>query len=66
MRVVIDLKIIFREQKVSSYFEYNICYNFRITLSVFEMWQYKEDRIKRYYKAKDGLTEPFKIFMSRI
>ena len=40
--------------------------NFRITLSVFEMWQYKEDRIKRHYKAKVGLTEPFKIFMSRI
>ena len=43
-----------------------VCYNFRITLSVFEMWQYKEDRIKRHYKARVGLTEPLKIFMSRI
>ena len=35
----VDIKVVFREQKFSIYFKYNICYNFRITLSVFEMWQ---------------------------
>ena len=33
---------------------------------VFEMLPYKEDWIKRHDNAEAGVTEPFKIFMSRI
>ena len=51
---------------ISIYFQHDICYNFRITMFVFGMWQYKEVRIKRHYKARVRLTEPFKTLMSRI